>query len=651
MTGLRLGAPGIYRSPRRGEPAFQPVRLDIAGFVGVALRGPVHTPTTVTSWSDYQRLFGGYERPGGGPDRMLPYAVRAFFAQGGVRAVVVRVAPPDGVDGPGGSPLATARYRLGALELDAANEGSWGDHLTIRLSYDVAASFHATVAAHGDEVALPVPGGVTVVPGELLRLRGQGPHPAGVYRWVRRVDRDATGRPLAVIGTTPGEPPVAAVPGAALDVEVVTATLEVTDADPEFARHERLPGLGLAPGHPRYLPDVLPHESALVTTAARTATLEPSGPLLPAWTGIRVRDGSDRWRAIGRDSFFDDGPADADPLDERGDHRGVDRLGRDEQVGLLCVPDLLWSWPDVAPPPADPPAPVGGCPSPCPPPPSGRVRYAPAAAPPALLDPGDPDQLREIAERQARLVTVADLRRRFVALLDVPPGLPYGEIGRWRARFDSGYAAAYHPWLRVGRAGVPAGAGLAVPPSVFAAGIIAARERRLGLPWGPAGELASGAVAGTDRITDTVHDQLHLLGVNVFREERDGFRLTAARTLSGDPDYRQLSVRRLMTMLALTLERQAQWLVFEPNTADLRAQLTHTVTQFLRELARGGAFAGRTEAESFFVHCDDRLNPGPSRDQGRLIAEVGVAPASPLEYLVLRISQDTDGRVRVEAGP
>ena len=42
------------------------------------------------------------------------------------------------------------------------------------------------------------------------------------------------------------------------------------------------------------------------------------------------------------------------------------------------------------------------------------------------------------------------------------------------------------------------------------------------------------------------------------------------------------------------------------------------------------------------------MNPGWSSDLGRLVAEVGVAPAHPLEYLLLRISQDTDGTVRVE---
>jgi phage tail sheath protein FI len=180
-----------------------------------------------------------------------------------------------------------------------------------------------------------------------------------------------------------------------------------------------------------------------------------------------------------------------------------------------------------------------------------------------------------------------------------------------------------------------------------AAGVVAARERRLGLPWGPANELAVGVVTADDPVPDSVHDELHRLGVNVFRAERDGFRLTSARTLSRDARYRQLSVRRLMTMIMLAVERQANALVFEPNTADLRATVTHTLTEFLRALYAQGAFAGDTEQSSFFVHCDDRLNPPEALALGRLTAEIGVAPSSPLEYLVLRISQDVDGTAAV----
>ena len=96
-----------------------------------------------------------------------------------------------------------------------------------------------------------------------------------------------------------------------------------------------------------------------------------------------------------------------------------------------------------------------------------------------------------------------------------------------------------------------------MPPSAFAAGIMAERERRLGLARGPANQLALGAVRAAEGVGEAEADRLHLQSINVFAAERDGFRLAAARTLSADPDYRQLSVRRLMTMLALTVDATA----------------------------------------------------------------------------------------------
>ena len=146
------------------------------------------------------------------------------------------------------------------------------------------------------------------------------------------------------------------------------------------------------------------------------------------------------------------------------------------------------------------------------------------------------------------------------------------DVAEWRSALSSSYAAAYHPWLGTVPEGRerPGGAGLRrLAPSAVAAGIIAGRERRLGIPWGPADEVAVDAVRAARDLADAEHAELFEMGVNVFRAERDGFRLTSARTLSRDPDYRQLSVRRLMTMLRLTLERQGQRLAFEPNTADL----------------------------------------------------------------------------------
>jgi hypothetical protein len=634
-AGLTLGAPGIYRSvvpaPRVGLP---PIRLDATGFVGMAFRGPANAPVAVSSWSQFVELFGGVSDADAGPaPGFLPRAVRAFFDQGGRTAWVCRVVPTDD------DPDAVATFALPELaaQLVAADEGSWGGRLEVSLTYESGPRLPMSPeppagAVRSDENPAEhlVLGDVPAFPaGSLLVVAPAPGRPIATLHWVTAQELRAVsgGGRVRVLAVDPPLAPDTRGPGGVVDARVVTATIVVLDRDPLRRRSERITGLGLRaahpqyparelpPDHPQYPGTVLSARSRLVHTGGGWGDdVGPRDGTLSPVAARPVHGGRDRWTEVGGDSLFDDvaasGAADAELLDERA-HRGVDRVGAVEGLGLLCVPDLTWE----------------------------KER--------GHLDAASPDDLAEISGRQARLVAAA-AQRQVVALLDAPSRLSADGLLRWRADFDSSYAAAYHPWLAVtgdgpGRLAVP------LPPSAAAAGVIAARENRLGLAWGPANEIAVGVVSAQDLVPDAVHDQLHLAGINVFRAERDGFRLTAARTLSTDVRYRQLSVRRLMTMITLAVERQAQALVFEPNTAQVRAALFHTLTQFLRDLFRRGAFAGDTEQSSYFVRCDDRLNPAASVAAGRLVAEIGVAPSSPLEYLVLRISQDVDGGTAVAA--
>ena len=98
-----------------------------------------------------------------------------------------------------------------------------------------------------------------------------------------------------------------------------------------------------------------------------------------------------------------------------------------------------------------------------------------------------------------------------------------------------------------------------------------------------------------------------------------------------------------MPPLRRTLEQQTRWIVFEPNNETLRAEVRQQLGAFLRQLYYAGAFRGATEEEAFFVRCDEPLNPAYVVDSGQLIAEVGVAPAEPLEFIVLRLVRDGDG--------
>lgn len=647
------GHPGVFLAPPRPTAILRPERLDVAGFVGVALRGPVDEPVRIERWSEYERLFGGFEPAPGGPVRMLPFAVSTFLRQGGQVAYVVRVAPHRD-DGPTALD-ATARFRLklrGDGEdplLAAADEGEWGNDLSVTLLYRVDQRMRAELL---DDGGLVLPPGSAVPVGSLLRVSAPDSGVEASMRWVASVDdRLPRGSSQQVrLGVPlPLESPATA------QVEIVTGAVQIQDRSRPDAGGELLVGLGLRPEHPRWIYRVLADRGTgrLITPVGDWSTVDFTPP--PALSPVaaeRVHEGSDRSHLIDERAFFDPGFVDFHTIDEDvapGDpdpHVGVDRMARVRELGLLCVPDIAWTGYTPAP---DPPVHRPLRPLPC----GCRVcelsepepDYHEVGAIGGRLDARDTGDLGKLARRQERVVELARACGRFVALLDVPDGLSLAQIAEWRSRFDSSFAAAYHPWLSVADPGD--GRAVPIPPSSFAAGIIAARELALGLPWGPANELATGAVRAEATVTDAAHDRLHELGVNVYRVERDGFRLTAARTLSTDPDYRQLSVRRLMTMLCLTLQRQCADLAFEPNTPELRERLRQMITALLRGLARQRAFAGRTDADSFFVRCGDDVNPPSSQALGRLVAEIGVAPAVPLEYILVRIARDPDGSLTV----
>lgn len=626
-TGLQLGGPGVYIRVQRPDTPSEVVRLDETGFVGLAPRGPGHVPVRVTSWSEYVRWFGGLPIPErGDTPTQLAYAVDAFFGQGGQVAWVLRVVPTQPVPA-----TAVYEYRSGAAvwQIAAANEGSWGNHLDITLEFAAAAATPMTVSADSSgatKLLQPTVNNV-VQPYSLLRIRHPQLAPEGELRWLIATDEGLTASGRIARYVLDRELPLS--PDARVDVAVVTGTLTITDNGPDGPRVESFTDLGLHPGQLRSIPLVLQRDSALANASGLVDAVSPTDGLLRQLHFTLATRGWDRWGQITADSFFDDEPpARQDPTDDDTDHRGVDRMGRVADIGLLCVPDLLWVWrgqPDelvVAQKPDTRGEFVRCCRAV-----TTDMNLTAAQQPVAQLDPNDPADLDAVVDRQQRVIDVARLYKRFVALLDVPFGMKTADIAKWRWMFDSDYAACYHPFLAMA-ATSPGGSPVFVGSSAFAAGITAKRELLSGVQRGPANELASDAVKASAALSDDTAADLFKMAVNVFRPERDGFRLTSARTLSSDPQYRQLSVRRLMTVLALTLQRIGESLVFEPGTLALRTAVQQAVVSMLRDFFRRGAFAGATEAESFFVRCDDSLNDERTRALGQLITEVGVAPAA-----------------------
>ncbi|MEV5885785.1 phage tail sheath subtilisin-like domain-containing protein [Streptomyces sp. NPDC052020] len=231
-----------------------------------------------------------------------------------------------------------------------------------------------------------------------------------------------------------------------------------------------------------------------------------------------------------------------------------------------------------------------------------------------------------------------------VAVLDTPPGLTAQQVRTWRndeAGYDSRYATLYYPWVRV--FDPAAGRNTTVPPSGHIAGVWARSDAERGVHKAPANEVIRGAVDLEIRLSKGEQDLLNPIGVNCVRAfPGRGVRVWGARTLSSDPAWRYLNVRRLFNYLEESILLGTQWVVFEPNDDRLWSSIRRNVTAFLTEEWRRGALFGRTAEEAFYVKCDRDNNPQTSIDQGRVVCEIGVAPVKPAEFVVFRLAQFSD---------
>jgi phage tail sheath protein FI len=122
-----------------------------------------------------------------------------------------------------------------------------------------------------------------------------------------------------------------------------------------------------------------------------------------------------------------------------------------------------------------------------------------------------------------------------------------------------------------------------------------------------------------------------------------GIRIWGARTLSSDPAWRYVNVRRLFNYLEKSIFNGTQWVVFEPNDDTLWARLRRTLGAFLINEWRKGALFGLSQEEAYFVKCDRETNPAEQIDAGMVVCEVGVAPVKPAEFVVFRMSQMSSG--------
>ena len=596
-------APGVFvEEVSFRAKSIEGVETSTAGFVGPCAYGPVTGDAPlVTSLLEFERLFGPAlplqhaAAPGDAGPSSTPGlwpAVRAFFAEGGLRLHVARVFVP-GVPGvPGAQSDGRARVSVNAAGLlvqwAARHPGRLGNG---RLQWRLSLGAELLVGAAS-------PG---LRPGDVVLVQGPGwVAGAGLLGGCARLQQDAAGAWRLQGVATPPE---------GLPLSVATSL-----------RPLRLDlGLQSAAG-----PD-LGQLSALSLgeLAARTSPESGDAPvcLLQA-QGLVASDGLAwlRWLLA---QGLPANPTLADlvaglPLEMTlsGGHDGQ-RPGPTDHAGSAEPRSGLHR--------------LAGTPS--------LDAISQVAAPVAML--GSPRAADEALPLALALVAHAEAQRYRLALIDPPPRADVTALRAFRTGLNSSRAALYAPWVEV-----PALAAneptLRLPPSALMAGICARTDVQRGVHKAPANEGLQSVLALESNFDTGQQELLNAEGINLLRRfEGRGLRVWGARTLSHDPEWRYVPVRRLFNYLERSIDLGTQWAVFEPNGEPLWAQVRQAVEDFLFNQWRNGALLGSKPEEAYFVRCDRTTMTQGDLDAGRLIVLVGVAVVKPAEFVIFRVGQFT----------
>jgi uncharacterized protein len=638
-------APGAYLQRNDQAPATAALRTDIPGFVGIAERGPVGVPVAVESMRQFEAVFGGYI--GGG---FLAYSVRAFFENGGRRARIVRVASDDPAQGATAATLVVPPVGGGdPWTVAASSPGAWGDGLSVSFvertagqvlidqsrslpSYASVAStsgFAANSLVRLTQAGAPAQFRVlAAIDAALKRLHWVDPDPA------RRGPRQ-----YPVTGFDPGAPLLA---------ESLTYDL-VAYANGKLASLNQ--GLSLVPESQTFAgvllgaidyskfdtpPGALPLVSMIPPEIAATDVPAPLDIISDAV--LTLMGGRDGVAALTQDDFI----GGAFDMTGATSPRGLAALAAISEVAMLAAPDILIR--PVEPTIYNPPLiAVDPCPV-CPPPAPRAIPISPAV--PEELPPIFADAA--ILAVQSAMIAQCEALGDRVALLDPPwdtasdSRVGVAPVRAWRDNFDSAFGALYFPWLAAPDP-LRFAPTRALPPSGHVAGLIAATDIAIGVHKAPANADIAWAQDVTVPVDPPTHGVLNTLGVNVIRGDMGRpIRIMGARTVSSDPTFRFLNVRRLLCMIRTALQRSLRWVVFEPNTPLTRSTVTAGISRFLHQLWTQGALVGPSAAAAFQVICDDTNNSGTTQGAGQLIVHLAIAPSTPFEYVLLRLGLSDD---------
>ena len=633
-------APGVFvEEVSFRAKSIEGVSTTTTGFIGPTRYGPLDIePEIITSLVEFERTYGGREKldfSGAGEiDNYMWHAVRGFFEEGGKRLYVSRTyRPPSGTALAG---YARGLFGSGSPPTFRVRARFPGDYGNGRVTFTLKAGQNILVRENGvnqlrslsdrdvvwisdrDNIASPVgPGGY------FLALRDAG----------NRTWRFApTGDDLA---TAPLELQDDLAPDLGHEVRIVTVTVTFEALTPNSQPFVAA-DLPLDPHHERAgSPDsVFAYFAARPANLARARTIPIVIDSVATGTGVDILHG-----------FFATDPTESPPSSPPSlslqQNLEIAASSAEARSAFVTLSDGN----DGRRPTADEymgaeNATTGAK--------SGLIQFEDLEDISIVAAPGSTFGYENGYQTDARAITGliishAERMRYRIAVLDSGDGQAISQVRAMRARYDSKYAALYYPWIRV--LDPLSQREISVPPSGFVAGIYARNDVNRAVYKAPANEVVNLAIGFEQFLNKGQQETLNPEGINCFRFfEGRGMRLWGARTISSDPEWKYVNLRRYFAYVERSIDKGTQWAVFEPNGEQLWANVRRTIEDFLLNEWQNGALLGDKPEKAYFVKCDRSTMSQNDLDNGRLICLVGLAALKPAEFVIFRIGQWTADR-------
>jgi phage tail sheath protein FI len=638
-------APGVYiEEVSFRAKSIEGVSTSTAGLIGPTRCGPVQgTPELLTSFAEFERIYGGLDRlhfdgASEPTHNYLAHAVRAFFDEGGSRLYVSRAwrsRKDDDASAADREDLRADGYAratiegtspLDSIELKARYPGS-GGNVTVTFTVRVSQNGLAGIPRDPNDLSGPKDPVLRGVSNFDLVWFSDNSSPVesepALYWAERDFDTDANRPTWYFYQTADDSNPLelyADFDPDLDDVRSITVDVEVAYSG-QFPRSDTWENLTFHPEHNSALSKVF---GEIINNRLRQLTVplifdagSLESPEIAHVLLSQVPPGRDRSMF---EDISDDTLSSADrqhTVQLRGGNDGVRPKAGEYEGQESDDPNLVSGFQVF----------------------EGIPDISIVAAPGSTADANNGYQA-QASQIIRHLISHCERMRYRIGVVDSADDQSISDVRNYRAQIDSKHAALYYPWITI--MDPITGEEINVPPSGAICGIYARNDVQHGVHKAPANEVVRGAIDLEVRLNKAQQDVLNPLGVNCLRFfPGRGYRVWGARTISSDPEWKYVNLRRYFAYLERSIERGTQWAVFENNGDELWSKVRRTIDGFLFNEWRSGHLFGRTPEEAYFVRCDRSTMTQNDIDNGRLVCLIGVSPLRPAEFVIFRIGQWT----------